>query len=172
MNTNPQWVVTPREREQSWDPSVDCESFVLYLQPYVALRRLSIQQSQGQDVPTSPDESSGSSGAWLVSSFLQPLINSKGHQWKSAEVTLRSQHHSFPPSKQRSRFRALAEQHLRYVRSALFLWWMQQCITYSDCVCSLRYPAYNVQAPYCHLGPLRLYYILPHYPINDSTIEK
>jgi len=48
--------------QQSWDPSVDCESFVLYLQTYVALRRLSNNQSLGQDVPTSPDESSGSSG--------------------------------------------------------------------------------------------------------------
>jgi hypothetical protein len=48
---------------QSWDPSVDGESFVPYMQPYVALRRLSNKQSLGQDVQTSPGESSGSSGA-------------------------------------------------------------------------------------------------------------
>jgi len=54
------------------------------------------------------------------------LIISKDYQWKSAKVTLHSQHPSLTPSKQRSQFHALAGQHLRYVRSALFLWWLQQ----------------------------------------------
>jgi len=27
------------------------------------------------------------------------------------------------------------------------------------CVCSLKYPAWNAHAPYCHLLPLRLYCI-------------
>ena len=31
------------------------------------------------------------------------------------------------------------------------------------CVCSLRYPAWNAHAPYCHLWPVRLYYISPLY---------
>jgi hypothetical protein len=30
-------------------------------------------------------------------------------------------------------------------------------------ICSLIYPAWNVHAPYCHLWPVRLYYIFPHY---------
>jgi hypothetical protein len=42
------------------------------------------------------------------------------------KVTLHSDHHSLTPSKQRSRVHALTGQHLRYIRSASFLWWMQQ----------------------------------------------
>ena len=49
--------------QRSRDRSVDTESFVPYLKPYVALRRLSIKQSLGQDVPRSSGESGGSSGA-------------------------------------------------------------------------------------------------------------
>jgi len=33
------------------------------------------------------------------------------------------------------------------------------------CVCSLRYPARNAHAPYCHLWPTPLYSIFPHYLI-------
>jgi len=36
------------------------------------------------------------------------------------------------------------------------------------CACSLRYPACNAHAPYCHLWPIRLYDIFPHYLINGS----
>jgi len=36
-------------------------------------------------------------------------------------------------------------------------------ITYSECVCSLRYPACIVQAPYCHLSSARPNNIFPHY---------
>jgi hypothetical protein len=42
----------------------------------------------------------------------------------------------------------------------------------NTCVCSLRYPACNAHAPYCHLWPLRLYYIAPHYFINGTFFEK
>ena len=37
-------------------------------------------------------------------------------------------------------------------------------ITYSECVCSLRYPACNDHAPYCHLWPARLniFFTLTH----------
>jgi len=45
------------------------------LQTYVALGRLSTKQPLGQDVPTSSGESNGSSGAWLVSSFLYFTID-------------------------------------------------------------------------------------------------
>jgi hypothetical protein len=38
------------------------------------------------------------------------------------------------------------------------------------CVCSLRYPTCNARAPYCHLWPLRLYHIFPHYIINDTYL--
>ena len=34
------------------------------------------------------------------------------------------------------------------------------------CVCSFRYPVYNVHAPYCHTWPVRLYPIFAHYLIN------
>ena len=39
-------------------------------------------------------------------------------------------------------------------------------------VCRLRYPEFNAHAPYCHLRPLRLYYIFPHYLINGTVFEK
>jgi hypothetical protein len=40
------------------------------------------------------------------------------------------------------------------------------------CVCSLKYPACNAHAPYCHLWPTRLYKIFPHYLINGTIFEK
>ena len=39
-------------------------------------------------------------------------------------------------------------------------------------VCSLRYPAHNAHAPYCHLWPAPLYNILSHYLINGTIFEK
>jgi hypothetical protein len=39
-------------------------------------------------------------------------------------------------------------------------------------VCSLRYPAFNAHAPYCHLWPARLYYFSPHCPINGRLKKK
>ena len=33
------------------------------------------------------------------------------------------------------------------------------CVSVFLCLCSLRYPAYNAHAPYCHLWPVRLYSI-------------
>ena len=66
---NDTWLSTQGD-QRSLDPSVDSESFVLYLEPHVALRRLSIKQSLGQDVPWSSGECGGRSGAKLLSSFL------------------------------------------------------------------------------------------------------
>jgi len=43
-------------------------------------------------------------------------------------------------------------------------------ITYSECICSLRYPACNSCASYCSLWPVRFYNIFPHYLINDKPI--
>jgi len=54
------------------------------------------------------------------------LIVSKGYHWKGVEVSLHSHRPSLAPSKQRSRAHTLTGQYLRYVRSASFLWWMQQ----------------------------------------------
>jgi len=45
-------------------------------------------------------------------------------------------------------------------------------ITYSERVCSLRYPACSEHAPYCHLWPVRLYNNFPHYIINGTIFEK
>ena len=39
-------------------------------------------------------------------------------------------------------------------------------------VCSLRYPAWNAHAPYCHLWPAPIYNIFPHYPIFRPILEK
>jgi hypothetical protein len=43
-----------------------------------------------------------------------------------------------------------------------YLFWVCVCV----CVCSLSYPTCIAHAPYCHLWPLRLYNIFPHYLIN------
>jgi len=40
------------------------------------------------------------------------------------------------------------------------------------CVCSVSYPACNAQAPYCHLWPVWLYYMFPHYLINGAISRK
>jgi hypothetical protein len=39
-------------------------------------------------------------------------------------------------------------------------------------VYSLGYPACNSHAPYCHLWPVRHYYIFPHYLINGTIFGK
>jgi len=41
-----------------------------------------------------------------------------------------------------------------------------------ECVCSLRYPACNAHAPYCHLWHTRPYYIFAHYLIKSTIFEK
>jgi len=45
-------------------------------------------------------------------------------------------------------------------------------ISYSDCVCSLRYPANKAHAPYRHLWPLWLCHISPNYLINGTIFGK
>jgi hypothetical protein len=40
------------------------------------------------------------------------------------------------------------------------------------CVCSLRYPSCKEHAPYCHLCPVRLYHIFPHYLTNRTIFGK
>ena len=41
----------------------------------------------------------------------------------------------------------------------------------SACICSLRYPACNAHAPYCHLWLVPLYKSFPHYLINSMIFE-
>jgi hypothetical protein len=45
-----------------------------------------------------------------------------------------------------------------------YIFWM--------CVCSLRYPACNAHAPYCHLRPVCFYNIFPNYLINGMIFGK
>jgi len=45
----------------------------------------------------------------------------------------------------------------------LLQWKVNKCYTLSDSICSLRYPAWNGHAPYCHLWPVWLYLNFPHY---------
>jgi hypothetical protein len=47
----------------------------------------------------------------------------------------------------------------------------KDCISWV-CVYSLRYPSYNVHAPYCHQCPVQIYNIFPHYLINGTIFEK
>jgi hypothetical protein len=46
------------------------------------------------------------------------------------------------------------------------------CVCACVCVCSLRYPAHNAHAPYCHLWSVRLYNIFPYYFTNGTIFEK
>ena len=46
-----------------------------------------------------------------------------------------------------------------------------KCYVFWVCVNSLRYPACNARAPYCHLWPVRLCYIFPHYLTNGTMFE-
>jgi hypothetical protein len=54
----------------------------------------------------------------------------------------------------------------------LLLWKSSKCYILWVCVFSLRYPACNAHAPYCHLWPTRLYKIFPHYLINGMIFGK
>jgi len=40
------------------------------------------------------------------------------------------------------------------------------------CVCSLSYTACDAHSPYCHLQPVQLYSIFPHYLIKDTILRK
>jgi hypothetical protein len=40
------------------------------------------------------------------------------------------------------------------------------------CICSLKYPACNAHAPYCHLWSTMLYNIFPHYLIKTRFSKK
>ena len=54
----------------------------------------------------------------------------------------------------------------------LSLWEINNYYIFWVCVCSLRYPACNAHALYCHLWPARLYYIILHYLINNTIFGK
>ena len=45
-------------------------------------------------------------------------------------------------------------------------------ISQSECICSLRCPACTAHAPYCHLWPVPLYSIFPHYLTNGTIFDK
>ena len=45
-------------------------------------------------------------------------------------------------------------------------------VTYSECVCSLSYPACKAHVPYCYLWPVWLYHIYPHYLITGIGLEE
>ena len=48
-------------------------------------------------------------------------------------------------------------------KSGFYVFWV--------CICNLRFPEFNAHAPYCHLCPVRLYNIFPHYLINGTIFE-
>jgi len=47
-----------------------------------------------------------------------------------------------------------------------------ECVCVCVCVCSLSYPACNAHASYCHLWPVELYLIYPHYLTNGKIFGK
>ena len=48
----------------------------------------------------------------------------------------------------------------------------EQCYTTQVCICSVRYPARNAHAPYCHLWPTPDCNVFPHCFINGTIFEK
>jgi hypothetical protein len=40
------------------------------------------------------------------------------------------------------------------------------------CICSFNYPGRKAHAPHCHLQPVWLYHIFPHYLINGTILGK
>jgi hypothetical protein len=51
-------------------------------------------------------------------------------------------------------------------------WRSNKCYIFCVFVCSLRYPACNAHAPYCHLSLVRLYNIFPQQLLNGTIFEK
>jgi len=51
-------------------------------------------------------------------------------------------------------------------------WKVNKYYTLRERVCGFRYTACNVHDPCCHLWPVWLYSIFPHYLINDKNFEK
>ena len=54
----------------------------------------------------------------------------------------------------------------------LLPWESNKCYIFWVCVCSLRYPAFRANAPFCHLWPVRFCCIFPHYLLNGMIIGK
>ena len=54
----------------------------------------------------------------------------------------------------------------------LLQWNSYKYYIFRVCGCSLRYSAWNAHALYCHLWPLQLYYIFPHFLINGTIFKK
>ena len=59
---------------------------------------------------------------------------------------------------------AFVKQLLRCKTVKYYIFWV--------CVCGLRYPGCNVHAPYCHLWPVRLCNIFPHYLIKGKIFDE
>ena len=60
------------------------------------------------------------------------------------------------------------------VNLAMLQWKSYKYYILWGCVCSLYYPAMSVAfiiQLYCHLWPVCLYHIFPHYLINDTNLE-
>jgi len=51
-------------------------------------------------------------------------------------------------------------------------WKSNNCYILRACVCSSRHPARIAHSPYCHLRPVRLFHIPPHYLRNCTIFTK
>jgi hypothetical protein len=59
---------------------------------------------------------------------------------------------------------AFVQQFSQWKSNKFYLIWV--------CICSLWYLAHRTHASYCHLWPVMLYSIFPHYLINDTLKKK
>jgi len=54
----------------------------------------------------------------------------------------------------------------------LLQWERNNCYIFWVCFFRLSYSTYKARAPYCHLWPVRLFHIYPHYLINSTVFGK
>jgi len=58
------------------------------------------------------------------------------------------------------------------IRATIVALEKQEILHILSLCCNLRYPAFNAHEPPCHLLPVRLYNIFPHYLIHDTIFGK
>jgi len=84
-----------------------------------------------------------------------------------------SQHEAERPNPKASKTRNVRiKQHWGASVQPMLQWKSNEHFTTCACICSLRYPACNAHAPYCHLWPAPFYNIFTHCLINGTTSEK
>ena len=97
----------------------------------------------------------------------------KKHVYKSIGFTtaiIQNAGTKYPEQKTRGNIRIT--KHWRAFVQPLLRWKSNEYYANWVCICSPRCLTCNAHAPYCHLWPVLLYIIFPHYLINWMILEK